>query len=79
MVFSEADKAIIKHYHEKGYTIYKIWKDNPEQNWDKTSVKRLIKRFETFSTTERQKGCGCPRFSLRMVQRPIPVIYFKIF
>ena len=40
MVFSEADKAIIKHYHEKGYTAYKIWKNIPEKHWEKTSVKR---------------------------------------
>ena len=59
MVFSGADKAIIKHYYEKGYTAYKIWKDNPEKHWDKTSVKRLIKRFEAFGTMERQKGSGC--------------------
>ena len=39
MVFSDADKTIVKHYHEKGYTVYKIWKDNPEKHWDKTSVK----------------------------------------
>ena len=39
MVFSEADKVIIKHYYEKEYTAYKIWKDNPEKHWDKTSVK----------------------------------------
>ena len=33
MVSSEADKAIIKHYHEKEYPAYKIWKDNPEKQW----------------------------------------------
>ena len=39
MVFSEADKVIIKHYYEKEYTAYKIWNNNPEKHWDKTSVK----------------------------------------
>ena len=52
MVFSEADKAIIKYYHEKGYTTYKIWKDNPEKHWDKTS-----------GSMERQNGSGRVRFS----------------
>ena len=37
--FFDADKAIIKHYHEKAYTAYKIWKDNPEKHWVNTSVK----------------------------------------
>ena len=32
MVFSEADKAIIKHYHEKRYTTHKIWRDNREKH-----------------------------------------------
>ena len=60
-VFSDADTAITKHYHEKGYIAYKIWKDNPEKHWDKTSVKRLIRRFEAFDTMERKKGFGRPR------------------
>jgi len=61
MVFSAEDKAVIKHYHEKGFTPYRIWKQNPEKGWDKTSVKRLIKRFEKFATMERQRGSGRPR------------------
>ena len=39
--FSEADKSIINHYHEKGYTAYKIWNENTERHLDKTLVKRL--------------------------------------
>ena len=39
--FSEADKSIINHYHEKGYTAYKIWNENTEKHLDKTLVKRL--------------------------------------
>ena len=58
MVFSEADKAIIKYYHEKGYTTYKMWKDNPEKHWDKTSGKRPIKRFEAFGSMKKQNGSG---------------------
>ena len=60
MFFSDVDKVINKHYHEKGYTTYKLRKDNPEKNWEKTLMKRLIKRFEAFGTMERQKGSGRP-------------------
>ena len=38
---TEVDKAIIKHYHKKRYTVNKISKDNPEKHWDKALVKRL--------------------------------------
>ena len=58
MVFSDDDKAIITHYYQKGYTPYKIWKDNPEKGWDKTSVKRLVKRYVKYGTMKRQKGSG---------------------
>ena len=60
MVFSDEDKAIIKHYHERGYSAYRIWKDNPEKNWKKKSVTRLIKRYVEFGTMEKQKGSGRP-------------------
>ena len=57
--FSDADKAVIKHPHEKGYTAQKIWKDNPEKHWDKTSVKLLIKRTKAFGTMDRQRFWPC--------------------
>ena len=57
--FSEADKAVIKHPYEKGYTVHKIRKDNPEKHWDKTSVKSLIKRTEAFGTMDRQRLWPC--------------------
>ena len=60
MLFSDADKAIIRHYHEKQYTTYKIWKENPEKKWTKKSVSCLIKRYIKYGTMERQKGSGCP-------------------
>ena len=41
MDFSDADKEIVKHYHEKGFTSFGIWKDNPEKGSDKTSAKCL--------------------------------------
>ena len=53
MILSDADKTIIKHYQEKGYTSYTIWHDNPDKHWDKNSVEQLLKRFETFGTTKR--------------------------
>ena len=59
--FSDADKTINKHYNEKGYTTSKTREDNPEKHSNKTSLKRLIKRFEAFGTKEKQKGSGCPR------------------
>ena len=58
MVFSDGDKAIFKH--EKGFTPCRVWKDNPEKDWDKTSVKRIIKRLVKY-TMGRQKGSGCPQ------------------
>ena len=61
MIFPDADKAIMKHYHEKEHTVHKIWKDSPEKHWGKTLVKGLIKRFEVFGTMERQKGSRRPR------------------
>ena len=60
MVFSDEDKAIIKHYHQKGYSAYRIWLENPEKNWKKRSVARIIKRFVETGTMERQKGSGRP-------------------
>lgn len=61
MVFSDADKAIIRHYYDdKGFNAYQIWKANPEKNWTKNSVSCLIKRYVEFGTMERQKGSGRP-------------------
>lgn len=60
MVFSEEDKAIIKHFYLKGYTAYRIWKENPEKGWHKMSVQRLVSRFVKHGTMERQKGSGRP-------------------
>ena len=61
MVFSDEDKAVIKHYHQRGCTAYKIWKENPEKNWDKTYVKRSINRFLKKGTMERKEGSGRKR------------------
>ena len=58
MVFSDEDKAVIKNYYQRGYTAYKIQKENPEKNWDKASVKRLINRFVEKGTIERKEGSG---------------------
>ena len=61
MVLSDEDKAVIKHYCEKGHCVYRIWKDNPQKNWKKKSVSCLIRRQEQFlGTMDRQKGSGRP-------------------
>ena len=47
MVFSAEDKAVIENdYVEKGWTAYKIWKEHPTKNWTRSSVQRLIKKYE---------------------------------
>ena len=61
MVLSDEDKAVIKHYYQRRYTAYKIWKENPEKNWDKASAKRLINRFVEKGTMERKEGSGRKR------------------
>ena len=61
MVFSTEDKAIIKHYVEKGFISYKIWKENTEKKWVLSSMKRLVKIFLKKGTMERLKGSGRPR------------------
>ena len=42
--FSGADKVVIKHYYQKWYTTYKIWKNNPEalgENFIEASYKEI--------------------------------------
>ena len=58
MVFSDDDKAIILHYHKKGKKPYQIWKENPEKNWTKNSVCRLINQYVEHGTMDRKKGSG---------------------
>ena len=58
---SEEDKVIIRHYIEKDYTAYEIWKHNPEKNWHYSKVKRVVKKFKEYGTMERKKGSGRPR------------------
>ena len=51
MAFSADDKAIIKHYVEKGYSGYQICKQNPERKWNEVKRKvydgRLKRPFES--------------------------------
>ena len=62
MIFSAADKAIIQHYyHDKHYTPYRIWKENPEKKWNKASVCNLISKFVKTGSMDRKKGSGRPR------------------
>ena len=58
---SDEDKVIIRHYIEKKYTAYEIWKQNPEKNWHYSLVKRAVKKFKEHGTMERKKGSGRPR------------------
>ena len=58
MVFTDEEKAVIKHYHQKGYSAYKIWKENPEKKWDKRSVQRLVNCFVVSGTMDRQRALG---------------------
>ena len=61
MVFTAKDKIIIAHYLDKGYTGYKIWKENPEKNWKWSSLKALVKKYRENGSMERKKGSGRPR------------------
>jgi len=58
---SDEDKVIIRHYIEKEYTAYEIWKQNPEKNWHYSKVKRAVKKFKEYGTMDRKKGSGRPR------------------
>eukprot|EP00111_Clytia_hemisphaerica_P002908 TCONS_00008243-protein len=58
---SDEDKVIIRHYIEKEYTAYEIWKQNPEKNWHYSKVKRAVKIFKEYGTMEQKKGSGRPR------------------
>ena len=60
MVFSNEHKGIsTHHYVEKRLTAYKTWNEN--KGWDKSSVKRLIKRLDEYGAMDRQKGSGRQR------------------
>ena len=62
MVFSKEDKIIIQSdYEEKGWSVYKIWKDHSSKNWTYTSVKRLLNSFKDSGTMNRKEGSGVPR------------------
>lgn len=71
MVFLDADKAVIRHFYEKGYSAYRIWKENPDKKWDKSFVSRLIKRYVADGTMERIKGMVSAALTWHGVSKPI--------
>ena len=48
-------------YEEKGWSVYKIWKDYSLKNRTYTFVKILLKRFKDSGATNRKKDSGQPR------------------
>ena len=48
-------------YGEKGWSVYKIWKDYSSKNWTYVCAKRLLKRFKDRGTMNRKEGSGRPR------------------
>ena len=61
MVFSSEDKAIIKNdYEEKGWTAYRICKEDESKKWVLSSVQRLLKRFKEDGSMKRRTGPGRP-------------------
>ena len=71
MVFLDADEAVIRHFYEKGYSAYRIWKENPDKKWDKSFVSRLIKRYVADGTMERIKGMVSAALTWHGVSKPI--------
>ena len=57
MVFSSEGKAIIKNnYEEKGWTAYRIYKEQKSKKWVLSSVQRLLKRFKEYGSMKRRTG-----------------------
>ena len=65
MVFSDANKAVIKNdYVEKGWSAYRICKEHPTKKRFKGSVQRLINQFKENCTMKRGPGSGRPRYGI---------------
>ena len=61
MVFSSEDKAIIKNdYEEKGWTVFRIFKEHESKKWVLSSVQHLLKRFKEDGSMKRRTGSGRP-------------------
>ena len=59
MVYSEADKAVIKAcLEEKGWGARKIVREFPGKGWNITSVHRIIKKIRETGSAERKPGSG---------------------
>ena len=49
MVFSSKNKAIIKNYYEeKGWMIYRIFKQLKSKEWLLSSAQRILKKFKEY-------------------------------
>lgn len=61
MVFTNEDKIVIKNdIEEYGLNAYEIWRNHEKKNWDRVSVRRLVKRYLETGTMDRKKGSGRP-------------------
>ena len=61
MVFTVEDKAVIKNdFIEKNWSAYKIVKEHPTKNWNKSSVQYLLNKFKERGTMDRKPGSGRP-------------------
>jgi transposase len=62
MVFSDEDKALIKHFYLiKGYGPLKLMSEFPEKNWKRGGLNKLLKKLRETGTAERRKGSGRPK------------------
>ena len=52
------DKVIQNDYEEKGWSVYKIWRDHSVKNWAYRSVKKLLNSFKDSGTMNRKEGSG---------------------
>ena len=51
MVFSSKNKAIIKNYYEeKGWMIYRIFKQLKSKEWLLSSAQRILKKFKEYGS-----------------------------
>ena len=61
MVLNDKQKAVIENgFNEKGWNVYKIWKDYPSSECSRMAAHNLIKNIKEIGSTERRKGCGRP-------------------
>ena len=52
---------ILVDYEEKGWTLYKIWKQHPEIQCSRTTIARLVKKIKITGSGDRIAGSGRKR------------------